>query len=64
MHKLSAFSHRNIDVGFPVSCFFFPLLCSDGERGKELCKSGGVAPLRAATAELHVSLTRTNWEVS
>lgn len=23
MQKLSAFSHRNIDVGFPVSCFFF-----------------------------------------
>lgn len=23
MHKLSAFSHRNIDVAPPVSCFFF-----------------------------------------
>lgn len=23
MHKLSAFSHRNIDVGFPVSFFIF-----------------------------------------
>lgn len=22
MHKLSTFSHRNIDVGSPVSCFF------------------------------------------
>lgn len=54
MQKLSAFSHQKIDVGSPVcslqAWFVFPRLCSDGERGRKLCKSRGVVPFRAVTA--------------
>lgn len=59
MHKLSAFSHRNIDVGSPVSCFFHDYVQMEKEE-RSFVRVEVSPPLRPATAELHISLTRTN----
>lgn len=59
MHKLSAFSHRNIDAGSPVNCCFFHDYVQMEKEERSFVRVE-VWPLLGATA----SLTRTNWRVS